>query len=155
VGNGTLAVGAALALNFIGWHMTSPALAGIDALLGTEFGATEAPWLVQGYVTDSPITASGGLSVSADSAPLINSTVSNTAESQNLGLWGVKSTAAGAILVSNNVSSAARAWVLYAGSGCRGNVTIDGDLDVAASDDAGIYSNAKMALSSITTNDGG
>ena len=112
-GNNTLAIGASLALNFVGWHMTSATLAGIDALLGTEFGATEAPWLVKGYVKDSSVTAAGGLAVSADSAPLINSTVSNTAVSQNSGLFGVKSTAAGAILSSNKVSSAAKAWIEF------------------------------------------
>ena len=153
-GNGTLAIGASLALNFIGWHMTSAALAGIDALLGTQFGATETPWLVKAYVKDSPVTAAGGLDVSADSAPVINSTVSNTAVSQNSGLFGVKSTAAGAILSSNKVSSAAQAWIEFTTPG-RGNVSAGGDLVVAASDDAGIYSNAKLVVSSVTTNDGG
>ena len=153
-GNNTLAIGASLALNFIGWHMTSAALAGIDALLGTEFGATEAPWLIQGYIKDSTVTATGGLTVSADSAPLVNSTVSNTAASQNSGLFGVKSTAAGAILSSNKVSSAAKASIEFT-TVARGNVSAGGDLVVAASDDAGIYSNAKLVVSSVTTNDGG
>ena len=53
----------------------------VDTLLGTEFGATEHPWVVQAYARNSGLTASGDLTVSADSSPLINSTVSNTAKS--------------------------------------------------------------------------
>ena len=153
VGNGTLSVGASLALNFIGWTVTEAALAGIDALLGTEFGSDANPWLVRAYCRDSALTAAGDLTVSAESAPLINSTVSNTSTSQNIGLFGVKSTAAGFILASNKVSSGAEAYIKFTGS--PGTVGVGGDLTVEASDDAGIYANAKLVVSSVTTNDGG
>ena len=154
IGNGTLSVGASLALNFIGWTVTEAALAGIDALLGTEFGSDANPWLVRAYSRDSASTANGDLTVAAESAPLINSTVSNTSTSQNVGLWGVKSTAAGFILASNKVASGAEAFIDFTGA-TRGTVGVGGDLTVEASDDAGIYANAKLVVSSVTTNDGG
>ena len=154
VGNGTLSVGASLALNFIGWTVTDSALAGIDALLGTDFGSDANPWLVRAYGRDSALTAAGDLTFSAESAPLINSTVSNTSSSQNVGLFGVKSTAAGFILASNKVASGAEAFIEFTGA-APGLVGAGGDVVVEASDDAGIYANAKLVVSSITTNDGG
>src|SRR4029078_12215944 len=98
--------------------------------------------------------ASGDFTVEALSAPLINSTVSNTAKSSQVGIFGTKSSAAGFILSTNKVSSTAKAYVDFTGS-TPGNVTVDGDFSVFANDDAGVYSNAKIVASSITTNDGG
>ena len=100
------------------------------------------------------MTATGNVTVAADSAPLINSTISNTASAQQLGIFGSKATAAGAILASNKVSGGAQASIDFTGP-TQGNVSVDGDLAVEATDDAGVYSNAKITASSITTNDGG
>ena len=157
-GNNALSIGASLALNFIGWNLgtgvAQTALAGVDALLGTEFGATESPWVVQAYGRNAALHATGGLTVSADSAPLINSTVDNTAKSNNVGIFGVKSSAAGFILATNKLSGGSKAFVEYTGA-TPGTVGATGDLTVEATDDAGVYSNAKIVASSITTNDGG
>src|SRR5690606_7587074 len=97
--------------------------------------------------------AGGDVTITASSAPLINATVSNTAASQNLGLFGVSSAAAGAVLASNRVSSGARAAIEFSTPG--GAVVAGGDVVVEAVNDAGIYANAKLVVSSITTNDGG
>ena len=89
------------------------------------------------------------VAVSADSAPLVNSTVSNSANSVNVGLYGVSSTAAAAILAGNKILSGAHAAIVDS------TVDAGGDVSVVASDDAGIYANAKIVASSSTTNDGG
>ena len=118
-GNNALSIGASLALNFIGWNLgtgvAQTALAGVDALLGTDFGATETPWLVQAYGRNAVLNATGDLLVSADSAPLINSTVDNTAKSNNVGIFGVKSSAAASILATNKLSSGSKAFIDYTG----------------------------------------
>ena len=62
--------------------------------------------------------------------------------------------AAGFILATNKVSSKALAFVESTGPS-RSNLTAGGDFTVTATDDAGVYANAKIVSSSITTNDGG
>ena len=114
-GGNALTIGASLALNFIGWDVTNVTLSAVDAFLGTDFGADEEPYLVRAYADNTKLTATGDIDVAASSAPLINATVTNSAESENHGLFGVKSTAAGAILASNKISSQAVAYISYEG----------------------------------------
>ena len=145
----SMALGASLAVNFIGWNITSVALSAIDALLGTSFGATEEPLVTAAYVTDSTITATGDLEVVARSLATVNSTVSNAAQTTTSGLFGASSMAADAVVARNKISSAAQAYAEDA------TVDIGGALTVAAHDEAGIFSNASLVASSMTVNDGG
>ncbi|MGB4892309.1 MAG: hypothetical protein WBP09_11645, partial [Propionicimonas sp.] len=152
-----LTLGVALAVNFIGWLVAQTALAAflaaIDALLGTDFG-TEETWDVTASAIDSDLTADADLTLTARSAEVINATVSNTAASTAAGLFGTASAGAGAVVASNKISSSARALVDSTTSQ-RVNLTAGGALRVVADDAAGIYSNVKLTVSSITTNDGG
>ncbi len=157
-----LTLGAALAINFIGWAMGQTAqpgqqalgalLATIDLLLGTTFGSEE-PWTVTASATDSDLTTTGDLTVSARSAEVINSTVSNTATATTDAMFGTVSAGAGAVLASNKISSAAKAFIDSTTS-ARRHVKA-GDLTILGDDSAGIFSNVKLVASSITTNDGG
>ena len=155
----SLTIGAALALNFIGWNVTADTVAGIalatvDAVLGTEFGGGPAPWLVVAFIQDTVVTAEGDLAVSAESAPLINATVTNAASSTSANMYLAASAGAGAIVASNKVASGAEAWIRFTGA-LPGTISAGGDVTVEAVDDAGIYANAKLVVSSTTTSDGG
>ncbi|MEA2197211.1 MAG: mucin9, partial [Solirubrobacteraceae bacterium] len=158
---GDMAVGASLSLNYVGWliaDLGQLALGGIDAVLGTNFGGTEQPLETVAYVRDSTLTATGAASITADGAEQINSTVSNTAETTNAGIYGAKTTAADVIVSSNRVSSTAKAFIDRTGATVPTvdpTVIVTGALSIAATDGTGIFSNAKLVASGITTNDGG
>ncbi|MDA8435110.1 MAG: hypothetical protein M0Z98_03915, partial [Actinomycetales bacterium] len=155
----SLSIGASLALNFLGWDVDNTlgdiALATVDALLGTDFAGADTSWLVQAKIggqstvgtTDAKVAA---VTVSADSKPLVNSTISNMAPA-NTGhaMVGAAAGAADVILATNKVSSAAEASIEDS------TVRATGGVSVLSSDDAGIYSNAKIVASSVVASDGG
>ena len=91
----------------------------------------------------------GGVGVGARNAAQLNATVSNVADSVASALFGATGKSIGGVLVSNKVASAAEA----------GRRRIDavpaGAVDVGAEDAAGIFANAKLVSSSVTSNDGG
>ena len=95
------------------------------------------------------MTAAGAVGVGARNAAQINATVSNVADSAASALFGATGKSIGGVLVSNKVASSAEAGV--AGS----TVTAVGAVDVGAEDAAGIFANAKLVSSSVTSNDGG
>jgi len=154
--------GLSVAFNTIGWDPNPTSLPDLtvplqitNALLGINFG-TEDTLDVEAYLLNTNVTAAGDVSVLADSAPQINATVSNAAETTASGLYGAIGGAASGILTGNMVSSAARAWISYS---LLPDNTLDvsagGSVTVAAEDNAGIYANTKVVSTSITTNDGG
>jgi hypothetical protein len=146
--------GVSIALNTLGWNTASVGAAlGSDllsALLGTDFGLnSEDPLDVQATVVGTDASVGGDLSVLATSAPQINATVSNAAESTASSLFGARGGAVGGILASNRLSGGALAVV------DQGSVDAGGTLSVQAENLAGVYANAKVVSSAITTNDGG
>ena len=145
-------IGPAIAFNAIGWDPGNFLYAALDALLGTSIG-TETPVETTAYILDSTVTSGNNITVAAQADTKLNSTVSNVAESTASGLFGASGMAVGGVLASNLVSSKARAFVEFSAS--QGVVEAGGDLDVSASDDSGVYSNAKLVSSSTVTNDGG
>ena len=158
---GDVAIGASLALNFIGWQVPNAgqlALAAVDAVIGTSFAGTEQPLETLAYIRDSSVSATGDMAVTANGAEQINSTVSNSAQTTNAGIFGAKTTAADVIVSSNRVSSTAKAFIDRTGTTvptADPTVTVTGALTILAHDDSGIFSNAKLVASAITTNDGG
>ena len=153
--------GSPLALNFIGWQVPNAgqlALAAIDAVIGTSFAGTEQPLETLAHIRDSSAAATGDMAVTATAAEQINSTVSNSAQTTNAGIFGANTTAADVIVSSNRVSSTAKAFIDRTGTTVPTTdptVTVTGALTILAHDDSGIFSNAKLVASAITTNDGG
>ncbi len=121
----------------------------MNAALGTEFGSTETPLATEASIVGGTVSATGDVTVDATSAAQINATVSNAATAENHGLFGAKSSAAGAVLATNKVSTTATALV------ADGSVLADGELSVSADDAAGIYSNVKIVSTAVTTTDSG
>ncbi|MBF0461945.1 MAG: hypothetical protein HQL87_11155, partial [Magnetococcales bacterium] len=145
------AVGVSVAFNAIGWQMGNVVTAGLDALLGTSTGTLDAADTTAS-ITLSKVHAAGNIAVTAESVPVLNATVSNAAESTASSLFGASSMGVAALLVSNRVRSTARAYI-------EEDETVDilagGDLVVTATDQAGVYANAKVVSSAMTTSDGG
>jgi hypothetical protein len=157
------AAGVSIALNTIGWDTASvgDALGGdlLAALLGADFGLnSEHPLEVTATLDDTDATAGGNLTLLATSTPQINATVSNAAESTASSLFGARSGAVGGILASNRLSSDAVASIddnLPADAGTGVDIEAGGTLTVQAENLGGVYANAKVVSSAITTNDGG
>lgn len=150
--SGDTAVGVTLAFNTLGWEAQNILFAAIDALLGTDIG-NENPAKTVASIVDTPLTIAGDLKLAADNTAILNATVSNAAVSEASALFDAGGTAAGAVLTSNMVSSAAQAFIDFTGD--RGNVRVTGEQTILAKDDAGIFANTKLVSSSTTTNDGG
>ena len=149
-------LGASIAVNFIGWDIAivvldidALLLDLVDALLGTDFGATETPLVSEAFLRDTTVVATGSVEVAATSAAQVNATVSNASRVAPADGKFAKSQAADAVLATNKVSSAASAFVL------RGSVAATGAVAVAAVDGSGIYANAKLVTVSTTSTDGG
>ncbi|HZY14981.1 MAG TPA: LEPR-XLL domain-containing protein, partial [Ramlibacter sp.] len=163
-----LSFGSAAAYNAVGWDMTNVLLATVEDLLGDPakewiagilpFGEND-PSQAKAWLLDTEVSAAGGLALQARTAPQVNATVSNAAQSTSSSLYGSFSGAGGGVLASNKIASGAEAWIdfsdAWVADNGQGQVQAEGDVSVRASDDAGIYSNSKFVASSITTNDGG
>jgi hypothetical protein len=83
----------------------------------------------------------GGVTISADSAPQINATVSNAAETTASSLYGAQGGAAGAIISSNRLSSGAHAYIDYSPTYVTvglADFEAGGTVSVTSSDVAGI-----------------
>ncbi|MGB7817523.1 MAG: hypothetical protein WBL35_02135, partial [Ornithinibacter sp.] len=142
-----------LAFNSIGWRSQNILFNAIDALLGDPLLSAafdgEDVAEAKASVTASTVTSDGEVTVRADNATRLNSTVSNAADSAAGALFDAKGKSFGGILVSNKVSSAATATV------SDSTVTAGGAVLVVAVDDTSIFSNTKIVISSTTTNNGG
>jgi Ca2+-binding RTX toxin-like protein len=152
---GVITVGASIAFNAIGWD-AGPGLQTLDALLGLGLG-TDARAEVLAYVTDSTVNSADDVHLTATGAAQINATVSNAAESIADSAYGSFGSASGAILASNKLNTGTRAYITDE-DGLDGFATaVDAirDVMVQATDQAGIFANAKVVSSSITTSDGG
>ncbi|MFN9610712.1 MAG: DUF4347 domain-containing protein, partial [bacterium] len=152
--------GIAVAFNAIGWNASSlPGLAVpeqlLDALIGSNIGSRDTVD-VEATLLDTTVSAAGDLVVAASSAPQVNATVSNAAETTASSLYGAVGGSASGILASNLSNSAARARLnRSAVGGANPDVTAGGSVTVTAQDAAGLFANSKIVSSSITTNDGG
>jgi Lipase len=164
----TLTLGAGMAFNAVGWDMANILLATVGDFLG-DLGtqwleglfpfAESTPAKARAYLLDTDVDAAGDLTLHASSAPQINATVSNAAESTASSLFGTLGGSAGGVLASNKISSTAGAWIdysdTYTHSPGADDVTAGGAISILASDNAGVYANTKLTATSVTTNDGG
>ena len=153
---GDAAYGVTLAFNTIGWESQDVLTKTLDALIGSpEIGQVlglEESSQAKAYIENTPVSVAGNLSLNAVSAAQMNATVSNAADSAASALFGANGKALAFVLASNMVSTEAQAYIQF---DTTGTVTVTGDVTIYASDTTGIYSNAKVVSSSVTTNDGG
>ncbi|MGB7962693.1 MAG: hypothetical protein WCF12_07000, partial [Propionicimonas sp.] len=146
--SGGSAMSATLAFNLLGWKPQNIFASTLDAFLGlAPANETQAAAAIAS-LTDSNVTLTGSLTVSAVNAAILNATVSNAASSVVSGLFNVAGGAKAAILASNKVASRAQALVQ------NDTIRAGGAMAVRASDEAGIYANVKIVGSSVTTNSG-
>ena len=158
-----IAAGPSVAFNALGWTFggtTGNAFAGfaletINTLLGTQIGDSPQPVTSQASISDSSVSAAGSVSVTAESQPQLNATVSNAAASTSSALYGASGSSASGILASNRVASQAEAFIDNSGAATGVTVSAGAGVTVSATDTSGIYSNSKVVSSSITTSDGG
>ena len=142
-----------LAFNSIGWKSQNILFNTVDALLGdplisSAFNGNDVAEAMAS-VSESSITSRGDITVRADNATRLNSTVSNAADSAASALFNATGKSFGGILVSNKTSSSATATV------SRSTLTAAGAVLVSALDDTSIFSNTKIVISSATSNNGG
>ena len=111
------------------------------------------PWVVQAYIRDSALTATGDLPCGRlGAADQLDGLEHGEGEERRHLRHQVDR---GRLHPRHEQGlEQVEAFIEFTGA-TPGIVTVGGDLEVAATDDAGVYSNAKIVASSITTNDGG
>ncbi len=144
-----------LAYNTLGYETQDILSQTFDALLGTSFGARENAANVHAIVTDTPLSAAGGIHITAENSAKIKAHVSNETASIAEALTGASSTAVGAILTSNMVLADTEASIKTTGGATGTATTTGGDVIVQATETAQIDANTKLESLSSTTNDGG
>ena len=153
---------AGMAFNAVGLDMANILLAGISDFLGDWAAdflegiypfAQGTPAYADAYISNSLVNAAGNLTVNAFMSPQINATVSNAVTAATPGLLFKGGMSLGGVLASNKILSGARAYIDETGG--SQTLTTGGNVTVQAADNAKIYSNAKIVISSIVTNDGG
>ncbi|HZE05939.1 MAG TPA: hypothetical protein VE127_11980, partial [Solirubrobacteraceae bacterium] len=147
------ALGLMLAFNSIGWKPSNILFNAIDAILGDPLISQafngEQPANTVAYLKNTTVDAAS-IGISATAAELVNSTVSNAATSMSSALYGASGMSIGIIVASNKVDSTTDAYAT------NGSLTATGGaITIAATDQAGIFTNDKLVSSSITTSDGG
>ena len=150
--SGGPAVGVVLAFNTIGWQAQNVLYNTVDALVGSSIGTAQ-PAQVQAYIKDSTIRAGGDLKLSAKSEAQLNALVGNEATSEASGIVGSSAAAGSAVLASNMVNSAAKAYITYTAG--PGSVVVGGALSVTADDSAGIDARSRLLAASSASSDGG
>ncbi|MBA2349921.1 MAG: hypothetical protein H0V81_16715, partial [Solirubrobacterales bacterium] len=157
-----LAIGFVLAFNTIGWRPSNILFHAVDALLGdplisAAFNGNDSPSVARAWIRATPVTATGAVSVLAEQAATLISTVGNENRADAV-LDGVlsKGSAAdgisgGGILASNKVNTSAQAWI--DATGATGTITVTGStVSVVATDAATIESRSTVVQSAITEN---
>ncbi|MCO6459637.1 MAG: hypothetical protein J5I93_30345, partial [Pirellulaceae bacterium] len=145
----------AVALNAVGWDIHDMLAATLDTLIGTTLGATEDTGGAEAaaLVIGTAVTAGGNLTVTADSSPQLNATVSNVADSTGAALYGASGVSVAGIVAGNLASS--RALAIVRDLPAAHPMSVGDALLVQADDGAGVYANSKLVSSQVTTNTGG
>ena len=132
--------------------MANVLLATIEDLLGDPTNdwieevlpfAESTPAQTRAYLLDTEIVTGGDLTIDASSAPQINATVSNAAESTASALFGTFGGAVGGVLASNKISSSVEASIQRASV-----TTLNGDVSLQAIENAEILATADSSASS-------
>jgi hypothetical protein len=151
---GDTAVGVTLAINTIGYGAQNILFGAIDALLNTNIG-NQQPAKAEAYIIDSNVTTAGGINLTANTAERLNATISNAASSTASAFFNATGLATSAILASNMVSGQALAYMNDTSAPRLLVINSTGAVNISATDNASINSNAKIISTSSTSNDGG
>ena len=149
-------VGVIIALNTVGWAADNILFTLIDALLGSSYLTTERPVSATAHVLDSTVDVAGDVSVLAESSAAITAELGNDQVALAVNefviraKYNAKSSATGAALASNKVSSRAQASIDNT-SGV-GTVDAGGAVTVSATDNASIDAHSKVAVSATSQN---
>ncbi|MBU6188741.1 MAG: LEPR-XLL domain-containing protein, partial [Betaproteobacteria bacterium] len=137
--------GISLAFNAVGWDMGNIALAGINALLGTDLLTDELPLETTALVMGTDLSAGGDISVRAVDAIALTAEVSNESEA-NAGAAAASSVGASGILASNRVRAETRALIRGHNDDDAGLVAIEagGSISVEAEDESAIEADVTM-----------
>ncbi len=137
--------GISLAFNAVGWDMGNIALAGINALLGTDLLTDELPLETTALVMGTDLSAGGDISVRAVDAIALTAEVSNESEA-NAGAAAASSVGASGILASNRVRAETRALIRGHDDDDAGLVSIEagGSISVEAEDESAIEADVTM-----------
>ncbi|MCY2987231.1 MAG: hypothetical protein NTY19_05100, partial [Planctomycetota bacterium] len=137
VASDDLAVGFVVAVNTIGWEAQNILSQGLDALIGSDALGQEQPATVRAQMEGTQLEIDGDLIISAISVPQLTAAIDSSVVSS------AAAVAAGFVLASNLVSSQAEAIL----KPNLGDVTfsVGGNLEVSASDTAGIAASINMS----------
>ncbi|MEM8721737.1 MAG: DUF4347 domain-containing protein, partial [Cyanobacteria bacterium P01_G01_bin.39] len=147
------AISTAIAFNTIGFAIIDFLTQTIDDLLGTDIW-TESSLDVTASIEDTEVDAAGDVIIGGSTETVLNSTVSNTAESTSDTLFNSNSLSAASILSNNKVNGATKALIDNEDA-VTPTVNADGNVTLTADDSTTIASNTKLVSTASTTNDGG
>ncbi len=148
VSSGDTGVGAMLAFNTLGYESQNILFQTLDALVGTEIGDKDAS-TAEALLTNTNVTAAGGVTVSATNESTLTAEFNNSLESSASGFTGQNSMAASVVLASNMVASGARAAV----EGTAPVIDAQGGVEVAASDASALTASTTASLLAETVSD--
>ena len=135
-------IGVVLAFNTIGINEpVAGFLEGtVDALFGTDL-ASENPYTVEAYTTDSSINAAGGVNVTANDTSDIIANISNVslAVPQLTSIASTPGIAVGATIALNHIATSIQAYVDQTGSADSVSAGV-GDINIESSDSATVFS---------------
>ncbi|QOV24151.1 DUF4347 domain-containing protein [Anabaenopsis elenkinii] len=151
--SGDKAVGVTVAFNTIGWEPQNIFAGTLDALLGSAILGTAKTAQVKAYIEKSTVTATGNLTLTAQSQQQITALVSNEATSAASALIEATGMATSGILASNLINSNAQAYIDNTQQ--TGKIQVTGSIDIASLDKSHINADTKVIASSNTSNDGG
>ena len=97
------------------------------------------------YVRDVAINVAGDVMLEADSAAVLNVTVSNAAKTTASAIYGAVGISTGGVLASNVVSAKAESFIDYTAS-LPGQVLVGGRLRVAAQDRPSVLTRPRLRL---------
>ncbi|MFM8555520.1 MAG: beta strand repeat-containing protein, partial [Betaproteobacteria bacterium] len=140
--------GLSLAFNAVGWDMGNIALAGLNALLGTNLLTDELPLETTAIVIGTDLSAGGDISVRAVNSIALTAEVSNESET-NAGAAAAPAVGASGILASNRVRAETRALIRGHDDDDAGLVIIEagGSIAVEAEDESAIEADVTMTAS--------
>ena len=158
VNTDSMAIGASIAFNSIGWDPTPAVFLLVDALIGdpalsSAFGL-ESGADTRAYIQDSEVDAGGALSVTAASSAVIDALVTNaTSATADGDMFGASGSSSTGIVASNRVSSSAQAYIAYTDT-YVGTATVGaGDgAGLSATDNAAIHATITLAAASEANN---
>ena len=147
--------GVTMAFNTVGWQAQNLLFNTLDTIIGADtisgaFGNENAA-TANAYIENTKLSIAGNLALNADMTGSIKALVSNEATSAASALVDASGKSLGVILASNMVSSAASATIKSSPE----DVTVAGDVDVTAADNALIDSDTVLRSLQSTVNDGG